>query len=92
MKESNLPCVVSLLLPIGIERESDEDKSFGDFTVEGKDSPYRTLNFTYEPHEFDKLVELSCYNVLNNKDIILEALNLALSRRKLKKAKTRAEH
>ncbi|KAJ7344798.1 hypothetical protein JRQ81_000748 [Phrynocephalus forsythii] len=69
----------------GIERESDEDKSFGDFTVEGKDSPYRTLNFTYEPHEFDKLVELSCYNVLNNKDIILEALGLALSRRKLKK-------
>ncbi|XP_020649363.3 cytosolic phospholipase A2 zeta [Pogona vitticeps] len=75
----------------GIERESDEDKSYGDFTVEGKDSPYRTLNFTYESHEFDKLVELSCYNVLNNKDIILEALHLALSRRKLKK-KTQTGH
>uniref|UniRef100_A0A8D2JIY4 Phospholipase A2 n=1 Tax=Varanus komodoensis TaxID=61221 RepID=A0A8D2JIY4_VARKO len=58
----------------GIERELEEDKSFGDFEIGGKDSPYRTLNFTYEPHEFNKLVELNCYNVLNNKDSILELL------------------
>lgn len=68
----------------GKERESEEEIDFGDFAVEGKDSPYRTLNFTFEPHEFDRLVELSCYNVLNNKDAILEALNLALNRQKLK--------
>lgn len=68
----------------GKERESEEEIKFGDFAIEGKDSPYRTLNFTFEPHEFDRLVELNCYNVLNNKDAILEALNLALNRRKLK--------
>uniref|UniRef100_A0A8D2KWI8 Phospholipase A2 n=1 Tax=Varanus komodoensis TaxID=61221 RepID=A0A8D2KWI8_VARKO len=68
----------------GIERELEEDKSFGDFEIGGKDSPYRTLNFTYEPHEFNKLVELNCYNVLNNKDSILEAIRVALSRRKQK--------
>ncbi|KAL8169465.1 UNVERIFIED_CONTAM: hypothetical protein K2H54_049852, partial [Gekko kuhli] len=68
----------------GKERESEEEVEFGDFAVEGKDSPYRTLNFTFDPHEFDRLVELNCYNVLNNKDAILEALNLALNRRKLK--------
>ncbi|XP_060118629.1 cytosolic phospholipase A2 zeta [Heteronotia binoei] len=73
----------------GKERESEEEIDFGDFTVEGKDSSYRTLNFTFEPHEFDRLVELNCYNVLNNKDAILEALNLALNRRKLKSGNNR---
>ncbi|XP_053123364.1 cytosolic phospholipase A2 zeta isoform X2 [Hemicordylus capensis] len=68
----------------GIERESEEERSFGDFAIEGKDSPYRTLNFTFESHDFDRLVELSCYNVLNNKDTILKALSLGLNRRKLK--------
>ncbi|XP_074854966.1 cytosolic phospholipase A2 zeta-like [Carettochelys insculpta] len=69
----------------GVERKSEDEKSFGDFVIEGKDSPYRTLNFTYEPHDFDRLVEVTRYNVLNNKAILLKALNLALSRRKLKK-------
>ncbi|XP_008102465.2 cytosolic phospholipase A2 zeta [Anolis carolinensis] len=69
----------------GIERESEEEKLLGNFEVEAKDSPYRTLNFTYESHEFDRLINLSCYNVLNNKDALLDALRLGLSRRKLKK-------
>ncbi|CAM5151073.1 unnamed protein product [Natator depressus] len=69
----------------GVERESEDEKSFGDFVIDGKDSPYHTLNFSFEPYDFDRLVEVNCYNVLNNKDILLKALNLALSRRKLKK-------
>ncbi|XP_063145971.1 cytosolic phospholipase A2 zeta [Candoia aspera] len=68
----------------GIERESEEEKSFADFQIEGKDSPYRTLNFTYTSDEFDRLVQLNCYNVLNNIDAILKALSLGLSKRKLK--------
>uniref|UniRef100_A0A8D0BUB3 Phospholipase A2 group IVF n=1 Tax=Salvator merianae TaxID=96440 RepID=A0A8D0BUB3_SALMN len=71
----------------GIERESEEEKAFGDFLIAGKDSPYRTLNFTYEAHDFDKLVALSCYNVLNNKDAVFEALHLGLNRRKVKNRK-----
>ncbi|XP_074854964.1 cytosolic phospholipase A2 zeta-like [Carettochelys insculpta] len=69
----------------GVERKSEDEKSFGDFVIQRKDSPYRTLNFTYEPYDFDRLVEVTRYNVLNNKTIFLKALNLALSRRKLKK-------
>ncbi|XP_068049531.1 cytosolic phospholipase A2 zeta isoform X1 [Anomalospiza imberbis] len=69
----------------GVERESEEEKSFGDFIIESKDSPYRTLNFTFEPHDFSRLVEVNRYNVLNNKDTLLKTLNLALQRRKLKK-------
>uniref|UniRef100_A0A672TQG3 Phospholipase A2 n=1 Tax=Strigops habroptila TaxID=2489341 RepID=A0A672TQG3_STRHB len=69
----------------GVKRESEEEKSFGDFVIESKDSPYRTLNFTFEPYDFNRLVEVNRYNVLNSKDTLFKALNLALQRRKLKK-------
>nr|XP_025951379.1 cytosolic phospholipase A2 zeta-like isoform X3 [Dromaius novaehollandiae] len=69
----------------GVERESEDEKSFGDFVIEAKDSPYRTLNFTFEPYDFSRLVEVNRYNVLNSKDILFKTLNLALQRRKLKK-------
>uniref|UniRef100_U3I2T1 Phospholipase A2 group IVF n=1 Tax=Anas platyrhynchos platyrhynchos TaxID=8840 RepID=U3I2T1_ANAPP len=68
----------------GIERESEDEKSFGDFVIETKDSPYRTLNFTLEPYDFRRLVEVNRYNVLNNKDTLFKTLNLALQRRKRK--------
>ncbi|NXP67983.1 PA24F phospholipase, partial [Chloropsis cyanopogon] len=67
-------------LAAGVERESEEEKSFGDFVIESKDSPYRTLNFTFEPYDFSRLVEVNRYNVLNNKDTLLKTLNLALQR------------
>ncbi|XP_075283717.1 cytosolic phospholipase A2 zeta isoform X3 [Opisthocomus hoazin] len=69
----------------GVKRESEEEKSFGDFVIESKDSPYRTLNFTFEPYDFSRLVEVNRYNVLNSKDTLFKSLNLALQRRKLKK-------
>ncbi|KYO28414.1 hypothetical protein Y1Q_0016002 [Alligator mississippiensis] len=71
----------------GVERETANEKSFGNFLIEGADSPYRSMNFTYKPNEFDRLLELSCYNVLNNKDTILKALALGMKRRALKKAR-----
>ncbi|KAL9849424.1 cytosolic phospholipase A2 zeta isoform 3-T3 [Geothlypis trichas] len=74
----------------GVERESEEEKSFGDFIIESNDSPYRTLNFTFEPYDFSRLVEVNRYNVLNNKDTLLKTLNLALQRRKLKKVTTKS--
>lgn len=39
------------------------------------------MDFTYEPKEFDRLVTLSRYNVLNNMETIRHALQLALDRR-----------
>lgn len=76
--------IVFFFLAAGVKRESEEDKSFGDFVIEGKDSPYRTLNFTFEPYDFSRLVEVNRYNVLNSKDALFKTLNLALQRRKLK--------
>lgn len=80
----------SFFLAAGVERESEEEKSFGDFIIESNDSPYRTLNFTFEPYDFSRLVEVNRYNVLNNKDTLLKTLNLALQRRKLKKVTTKS--
>ncbi|XP_069805361.1 cytosolic phospholipase A2 zeta isoform X2 [Dendropsophus ebraccatus] len=68
----------------GVLRETDEEKAFGDFLIEGKDSPYKTKNFTYELNDFNRLVEVNRYNVLNNEEMIKSALKAALDRRKKK--------
>ncbi|KAL6035826.1 hypothetical protein STEG23_005223, partial [Scotinomys teguina] len=54
----------------GVERQTAEEKAFGDFTINGPDTPYGMMDFTYEPKEFDRLVTLSRYNVLNNMETI----------------------
>ncbi|XP_039769793.1 cytosolic phospholipase A2 zeta [Ornithorhynchus anatinus] len=66
----------------GAERKTAEDEAFGDFAVEGPDSPYGTTNFTYDPRDFDRLVTLSRYNVLNNAESLRQALQLGLMRRR----------
>ncbi|XP_036041769.1 cytosolic phospholipase A2 zeta isoform X2 [Onychomys torridus] len=65
----------------GVERQTAEEKAFGDFIINGPDTPYGMMDFTYEPKEFDRLVALSRYNVLNNMETIRHALQLALDRR-----------
>lgn len=68
----------------GVFRETDEEKAFGDFLLQGKDSHYRTKNFTYEPIDFNRLVAVNRYNLLNNEQVIKSALKSALERRKNK--------
>ncbi|XP_057579681.1 cytosolic phospholipase A2 zeta isoform X2 [Hippopotamus amphibius kiboko] len=65
----------------GVERQTDEEKAYGDFVINGPDTPYGMMNFTYEPQEFERLVALSRYNVLNNVETVRQALRLALDRR-----------
>lgn len=65
----------------GVERQTAEEKARGDFAISGPDTPYGMTNFTYEPEEFDRLVALSRYNVLNNAETVRRALRLALHRR-----------
>ncbi|XP_060227516.1 cytosolic phospholipase A2 zeta isoform X2 [Meriones unguiculatus] len=65
----------------GVERQTAEEKAFGDFIINGPNTPYGMMDFTYEPKEFDRLVTLSRYNVLNNMETIRHALQLALDRR-----------
>ncbi|XP_018414769.1 PREDICTED: cytosolic phospholipase A2 zeta [Nanorana parkeri] len=68
----------------GLLRETESEMAYGDFKLVGKDSPYRTKNFTYEPNDFERLVEVNRYNVINNKEQIMKALRAALDRRKHK--------
>ena len=64
-----------------MERKTAEEKAGGDFAINGPDTPYGMMNFTYEPQEFEQLVALSRYNVLNNVETVRKALQLALDRR-----------
>ncbi|KAG8126126.1 hypothetical protein E2320_021351, partial [Naja naja] len=68
-----------------IKRETEEEKSFGDFQIYTEDSPYSSMNLTYEPIQFDRLLQLNCYNIINNKDTIIKALSMAMMRKKFKK-------
>ncbi|XP_063047278.1 cytosolic phospholipase A2 zeta [Engraulis encrasicolus] len=59
----------------GVKRGEDE-MTLGDVDFD----KYFTTNLTYEPKDFQKLMDLSEYNVLNNRDTLLSALGRAMHR------------
>lgn len=65
----------------GVERQTAVEKAFGDFVINGPDTPYKMMDFTYEHQDFDRLVALNRYTVLNNAETVKRALRLALLRR-----------
>ncbi|KAG3261681.1 phospholipase A2 group IVE [Ictidomys tridecemlineatus] len=65
----------------GVER-SPEEMELGQVDIYGPHSPYATKELTYTEAAFDKLVKLSEYNILNNKDKLLQSLRLAVERKK----------
>ncbi|XP_036701043.1 cytosolic phospholipase A2 epsilon isoform X3 [Balaenoptera musculus] len=65
----------------GVER-SPEELEQGQIDICGPKSPYATKELTYTEAAFDKLVKLSEYNILNNKDKLLQALRLAVEKKK----------
>ncbi|XP_006066275.2 cytosolic phospholipase A2 epsilon isoform X1 [Bubalus bubalis] len=67
----------------GVER-SPEELEQGQVDIYGPKSPYATKELTYTEAAFDKLVKLSEYNILNNKDKLLQALRLAVERKRQK--------
>ena len=48
--------------------------------MSSNNSPYLTKNMTYSEEDYEALVDLTTYNILNNKESILEALRKALER------------
>ena len=52
----------------------------GELDVSSSASPYITENLAYQPEDFQKLMDLTCYNILNNRDTLLSALRRALQR------------
>ncbi|KFP62767.1 Cytosolic phospholipase A2 epsilon, partial [Cariama cristata] len=65
----------------GVER-SPAEMTQGNVDVSSVFSPYCLNSFTYTEEEFDKLVELTSYNIQNNKHLILQALNSAIEQKR----------
>ncbi|CAI5763939.1 cytosolic phospholipase A2 epsilon-like [Podarcis lilfordi] len=69
----------------GVKRSPSEMKE-GKVDVSSNCTPYSTYSLTFTEEEYDQLVKLSEYNILNNQRMILEALHMAVEqRKKLKK-------
>ncbi|XP_063047121.1 cytosolic phospholipase A2 zeta-like [Engraulis encrasicolus] len=61
----------------GVKREDDE-MTLGDVDLSSK--TYYTTKLAYDPEDFQKLMDLSEYNVLNNRDTLISALGRAMHR------------
>uniref|UniRef100_A0A8D2KX92 PLA2c domain-containing protein n=1 Tax=Varanus komodoensis TaxID=61221 RepID=A0A8D2KX92_VARKO len=68
----------------GVKRTSAE-MAKGQVDLANLTSPYRTTNLTYTKDDFDTLLNLSDYNVQNNRELILQTLLTAIERRKARK-------
>uniref|UniRef100_A0A803V8Q2 Phospholipase A2 n=1 Tax=Ficedula albicollis TaxID=59894 RepID=A0A803V8Q2_FICAL len=60
----------------GVKRDHSEMEE-GKVNLENNCSPYYLIRLIYSSENFDKLVNLSKYNILNNKDLLLRAIRCA---------------
>ncbi|NWU95205.1 PA24B phospholipase, partial [Upupa epops] len=65
----------------GVKRSHSEMEE-GQVNLESNCSPYYLIRLIYSSENFDKLVNLSKYNILNNKDLLLRAIWSAVERRR----------
>ncbi|XP_045380195.1 cytosolic phospholipase A2 delta isoform X4 [Camelus bactrianus] len=64
----------------GVQR-SPAELPAGQVDLAGVTSPYSMFNMTYKEEDFDRLLQLSDYNVCNSQNTILQALRTALKHR-----------
>uniref|UniRef100_A0A8C3KEZ3 Phospholipase A2 n=1 Tax=Calidris pygmaea TaxID=425635 RepID=A0A8C3KEZ3_9CHAR len=65
----------------GVKRSLSEMEE-GKVNLDNNCSPYYLIRLIYSSENFDKLVNLSKYNILNNKDLLLHAIRSAVERRR----------
>ncbi|NXP13209.1 PA24B phospholipase, partial [Thinocorus orbignyianus] len=65
----------------GVKRNLSEMEE-GKVNLDNNCSPYYLIRLIYSSENFDKLVNLSKYNILNNKDLLLQAIRSAVERRR----------
>ncbi|KAK9409735.1 Phospholipase A2 [Crotalus adamanteus] len=65
----------------GVKRSESEMK-YGNIDISSNSTPYSTYSMTFTEEEYDQLIELSEYNILNNQHLILQALDRAVERKK----------
>ena len=66
----------------GVQR-SPAELPAGQVDLTGTTSPYSLFNMTYKEEDFDRLLQLSDYNVRNSQGTILQALRTAMKHRAL---------
>lgn len=74
-------CVCSLALSqtAGVKRIGNKELKEGNIDVSTKSSPYISKHLTYSPEDFQRLVDLTFYNTVNNKETIINVLKNALN-------------
>ncbi|CAM5151117.1 unnamed protein product [Natator depressus] len=68
----------------GVKRSPLEMKD-GDINLTYSNSPYYFTKLMYSAEDFDKLVNLTSYNIHNNKDLILQSIQRAMEWRRTSK-------
>ncbi|KFV52747.1 Cytosolic phospholipase A2 epsilon, partial [Tyto alba] len=67
------------------QKRSESEMEDGKVDLYGCCSPYSTYSIQYTEKVYDRLVQLGEYNILNNKDLIIQALHTAVTRKRQKK-------
>ncbi|XP_063145973.1 cytosolic phospholipase A2 epsilon-like [Candoia aspera] len=65
----------------GVKR-SPEEMNDGEIDLTSTFGPYNINALRYSEEDFEKLIKLSQYNILNNKKTLIDALQLAVERKK----------
>uniref|UniRef100_A0A668AID6 PLA2c domain-containing protein n=1 Tax=Myripristis murdjan TaxID=586833 RepID=A0A668AID6_9TELE len=68
----------------GVPRKGEKEMKAGEVDVKTNKSPYKTKNLTYSKEDFRALVDLTSYNVINNKQHILNILRRAVEKKAAK--------
>lgn len=67
------------------QKRSESEMEDGKVDLYGRCSPYSTYSVTYTEKAYDRLVQLGEYNILNNEDLIMQALHTAVERKRQKR-------
>uniref|UniRef100_A0A493SWA7 Phospholipase A2 n=1 Tax=Anas platyrhynchos platyrhynchos TaxID=8840 RepID=A0A493SWA7_ANAPP len=67
------------------KKKAPGKESNGKVDIYGRCSPYSTYSVTYTEKAYDRLVQLGEYNILNNEDLIMQALHTAVERKRQKR-------
>lgn len=63
-------------------KRSPEEMDDGDIDLTSTYGPYNINALQYSEEDFEKLVKLSQYNIQNNKSTLIDALRIAVERKK----------
>jgi phospholipase A2 len=66
----------------GVPRETEEEKSFGDFDIFDNTNAYAIWRFVYPNLSFDRMTAMMEFNIINNVDMIKSELAEIVQRKK----------